>query len=399
MSNSQITLLFSSLALIITSSYYSLTLFLPVIPTFIQIFNASEIQGLYTTSFWFLGSLVSHIPAAIFCSRFGTSRIIFASTVFFIIINVAIVYVVTVNQFIFIRFVQGCCLSFLLIPGLQIATNSLKNQKTYLLFLNFIAIISVLSPIIGPMLGAFIYLNFGWYAMFILISIICTLNLPILYLYLNKYELKEKKDVVSFTEIANTIKNINFSYFTVILSIFFGLQAVWITSSPLLLIEANQYSLYSYGVLQAMTGGAFIFGLIVSFLIFKDNNLYPNFLISGIILLLATVFYFIFNNFTDEIVLLLIMVFFMNLAAGISFSVMQAYILRNKNLNPLYSIAILNEYFGLSAFLFSFLTSLIYNGTVNSLMVLIIPLSIISSILLFFSKKMLCYSQLNDHLD
>lgn len=161
-------------------------IFLPILPSLENSFNttASTIKQSY--SIWFLGATISQIPAALLMKIFNRRKVAFAAALGFLLASLTCSTAQGATQLIIGRFFQGISFAVCSVYTLLEVQGTFtlpQQQKIY----SANAAINSASPLIGPMLGAWLLTQFSWQYNFYFICIIAVMVMQAL-LFSLKYK-------------------------------------------------------------------------------------------------------------------------------------------------------------------------------------------------------------------
>ncbi|CUR53471.1 Multidrug transporter MdfA [Serratia symbiotica] len=192
----------------------------------------------------------------------GRRPIMLFGVAFFIISCLAILLVNTIQQFIFMRFLQGISLCFIGAVGYVTIQESFE-EVVCIKITALMANIALIAPLLGPLAGATLLRVAPWQTMFILFAILATISFYGLWkampetikLYDEKFSLSNL-----WCDYQKVLSNYRFIYGSLAIG-FSSLPLLsWIAQSPVILISDGSLSTLDYGLLQIPIFGALILG-------------------------------------------------------------------------------------------------------------------------------------------
>jgi MFS transporter, DHA1 family, multidrug/chloramphenicol efflux transport protein len=215
----------------------------------------------------------------------GRRKPMLLGALIFLICSLFLAQSSTIGEFIILRFFQGMGLCFIGVIGYS-SIQEMFPEKEAVVLISIMSNISLVAPLLGPLLGGIYVEYFHWRGIFIITSILALISAVGLFLYMpetahlrySKNSKPEKKPDLSVLP-KLSIHNIC-HVFTQILKnkvflsgcIMAGLNAIpiltWIAISPIILMEKFKFSSAMFGVSQIpVFGGILIATLFVSKLV------------------------------------------------------------------------------------------------------------------------------------
>lgn len=195
--------------------------------------------------------------------QLGRRKVFLAGAVFFIVCCLLILLTQSIEQFMVLRVLQGTALTLIAAVGfatVQEAYEELQAVKVMALMAN----ISLLAPLLGPIVGAVMIEYVSWHWGFVAIAVCAAFSVYGLYKYMPEtVDLTQRQH----RSIAAVIKDFLAIYTNkrfMILALsgpIIGLPVMlWISLSPVFLIEELKLTNFGYGLSQVPVLGALIAG-------------------------------------------------------------------------------------------------------------------------------------------
>ena len=147
----------------------STDLYLASLPTMVRVFETDEARVQLTLSVFLFGSAVMQLAYGPLSDRFGRRPILRAGIALYVVASLACAMATTIEMLIVCRLLQaiGSC------AGVTIGravVRDLYQPSVAAKVLAYMSSAMALAPILGPMLGSWVTVLFGWRANFLLLS-------------------------------------------------------------------------------------------------------------------------------------------------------------------------------------------------------------------------------------
>lgn len=287
-----------------------------------------------TLTSYMLGYSLSLLLAGILADIYGRRIICIAGLSVFCVASAGCYFASTIEQLIAFRFFQalgGGCGTLLA----RVIVRDLYDQQSQVRVLSYLAAGMVVSPILGPSLGAYITSYFDWRVIFLVLVIFSFLTLIFLYIFMREsfvnHEDREPfwvRAVVS--QYSYLLGHREFMFYTLVISLAWMVYFAFLSSSPVLIRDFYQTTAIEYGYIFSATISGFIFGTI--FIRWKIGviNLRHLVFLAGVIIFMATLIVYILTSFEIKFLQVrLLFVFFALFGIGIIFPAAQAGVTRS----------------------------------------------------------------------
>lgn len=262
---SRATLMFPlALVLFEFSVYIGNDLVQPAMLAITKEFGVSSAWAPSSMSFYLLGGACVAGILGPLSDRLGRKKVLLSGVAFFVITCLLILLTHNIESFLVLRFLQGFGLSVIAAVGYA-AIQETFEERDAIKVMALMANISLLAPLIGPVVGAFLIDHVSWHWGFIAIAFLA---------FLSWFGLKAKmpartrgipKKPLSYIwdDYMRVLKNKTFMGMTLGLPMVAMPLMLWIALSPVMLVEELGLSSMQYGLAQFPVLGGLILGNIV----------------------------------------------------------------------------------------------------------------------------------------
>lgn len=227
-------------------------------------FGVSSAWAPSSMSFYLLGGACVAAILGPLSDRLGRKKVLLGGVAFFTLCCILILLTNSIESFLTLRFLQGFGLSVISAVGYA-AIQETFEERDAIKVMALMANISLLAPLIGPVVGAFLIDHVSWHWGFIGIAFLA---------FLSGFGLKAKmpstkqsipKQPFSYIwdDFKQVFKNKRFLSLTLGLPMVAMPLMLWIALSPVMLVEELGLSSMQYGLAQFPVLGGLILGNIV----------------------------------------------------------------------------------------------------------------------------------------
>ena len=269
---------------------------------------------------WILGPL---------SDRLGRRKVLLSGVLFFVITCLLILLTHNIHSFLSLRFLQGMGLSVISAVGYA-AIQETFEERDAIKVMALMANISLLAPLLGPVVGAFLIDHVSWHWGFIGIALLAFLSWFGLNAKMPNTKLSIPKQPLSYIvdDFKQVYKNKRFLALSVALPMVAMPLMLWIALSPVMLVEELGFSSMQYGLAQFPVLGGLIVGNIVLIKIIDKLPLGKSVLIGLPIMLFGTLILVAGVIFPTYLVYCLIIgMTLLSFGEGISFSILYRFAL------------------------------------------------------------------------
>ena len=236
----------------------------PAMITITQDFGVSSSWAPSSMSFFLLGGACLAWLLGPLSDRLGRKRVLLWGVVFFVICCLLILLTQSIEQFLAFRFLQGIGLTIISAVGYA-AIQEIFEERDAIKVMALMANISLIAPLLGPVLGAFMIDHVSWHWGFVGIALLAALSWFGLKAKMPEYQVSVPKQPISYIwdDFKAVFKNKRFLAMALSLPMVSIPLILWIALSPVILVERLGLTNMQYGLAQVPVLGGLILGNIV----------------------------------------------------------------------------------------------------------------------------------------
>lgn len=333
---SRATLMFPlALVLFEFSVYIGNDLVQPAMLAITKDFGVSSSWAPSSMSFYLLGGACVAWLLGPLSDRLGRKKVLLAGVLFFALCCLLILLTKNIESFLALRFLQGIGLTVISAVGYA-AIQETFAERDAIKVMALMANISLLAPLLGPVIGAFLIDHVSWHWGFIGIAFLAFLSWFGLKAKMPDTKLSIPKQPFSYIldDFKQVYKNKRFLIMTLALPMVSMPLMLWIALSPVMLVEELGFSSMQYGLAQFPVLGGLIVGNIVLIKIIDKLALGRSVLMGLPIMLLGTVVLLAGVIWQEYLIWCLIVgMTLISFGEGISFSVLYRFALMSSEVS------------------------------------------------------------------
>ena len=287
---SRATLMFPlALVLFEFSVYIGNDLVQPAMLAITKEFGVSSSWAPSSMSFYLLGGACVAWLLGPLSDRIGRKKVLLAGVLFFVVCCLLILLTQNIESFLALRFLQGIGLTVISAVGYA-AIQETFEERDAIKVMALMANISLLAPLLGPVVGAALIDHVSWHWGFIGIAFLAFLSWFGLKAKMPESQVSIRKQPLSHIlyDFKQVYKNKRFLGMTLALPMVSMPLMLWIALSPVMLVEELGFSSMQYGLAQFPVLGGLILGNIVLIKIIDKLALGQSVLIGLPIMLLGS---------------------------------------------------------------------------------------------------------------
>ena len=333
---SRATLMFPlALVLFEFSVYIGNDLVQPAMLAITKEFGVSSSWAPSSMSFYLLGGACVAWLLGPLSDRIGRKKVLLAGVLFFVVCCLLILLTQNIESFLALRFLQGIGLTVISAVGYA-AIQETFEERDAIKVMALMANISLLAPLLGPVVGAFLIDHVSWHWGFIGIAFLAFLSWFGLKAKMPESQVSIRKQPLSYIldDFKQVYKNKRFLGMTLALPMVSMPLMLWIALSPVMLVEELGFSSMQYGLAQFPVLGGLILGNIVLIKIIDKLALGKSVLIGLPIMLLGSLVLVAGVIWQDYLIWCLIAgMTLLSFGEGISFSVLYRFALMSSEVS------------------------------------------------------------------
>jgi DHA1 family multidrug/chloramphenicol efflux transport protein-like MFS transporter len=298
-------------------------------------FGVSSSWAPSSMSFYLLGGACVAWLLGPLSDRLGRKKVLLAGVIFFVLCCLLILLTQNIESFLALRFLQGIGLTVISAVGYA-AIQETFEERDAIKVMALMANISLLAPLLGPVVGAFLIDHISWHWGFVGIAFLAFLSWFGLKAKMPDTKLSIPRQPISYIldDFKQVYKNKRFLGMTLALPMVSMPLMLWIALSPVILVEELGFSSVQYGLAQFPVLGGLILGNIVLIKIIDKLALGKSVLIGLPIMLLGTVVLLAGVIWQDYLIWCLIAgMTLLSFGEGISFSVLYRFALMSSEIS------------------------------------------------------------------
>lgn len=298
-------------------------------------FGVSSSWAPSSMSFYLLGGACVAWLLGPLSDRLGRKKVLLAGVIFFVLCCLLILLTKNIESFLALRFLQGIGLTVISAVGYA-AIQETFEERDAIKVMALMANISLLAPLLGPVIGAFLIDHISWHWGFVGIAFLAFLSWFGLKAKMPDTKVSIPRQPISYIldDFRQVYKNKRFLGMALALPMVSMPLMLWIALSPVILVEELGFSSIQYGLAQFPVLGGLILGNIVLIKIIDKLVLGKSVLIGLPIMLLGTVVLLAGVIWQDYLIWCLIAgMTLISFGEGISFSVLYRFALMSSEIS------------------------------------------------------------------
>lgn len=311
-------------------------IYLPAITSMGEDLSASHSALMLTLTSYMAGYSISLLLSGALSDLYGRRIIVLCGIFTFALASLGSCFVTSVEQLTWCRFFQalgGGCSTLLA----RVIVRDLYDFKSQVRVLSYLATGLIASPILGPIIGAYLTIHYGWRSIFYALTFFAFISLGLMYIFMRESLTSTlPNDSISFINILKKYLNLlthrEFLFHTLVISFAWTVYFSFISSSPGLIQKIYKLSPLEYSYLFSLSISGYIFGTIFIRRNIERMDLKGLIYLSGLIILISTSFLVTLSLLgIDSLFMLLPCIFLSLFGVGVIFPATQAGVTRSFN--------------------------------------------------------------------
>lgn len=241
-------------------------IYLPTLPALINELNTDNFLVQFSMTIWFIGVALPQIYFGLIADKFGCRPLILWGGLIFLTGTLLCILTPNIYTLLLGRFFQGIGVSSLNIATFATIRSDHYEEKFSIKFMSWINITGSLAPLIGPVIGSYLYIWGGWRSTFSVILILGCLALLGLYFFMPASSDLEKnlKFKINFQSSLHYYKPIysNKHLWAHVLTYtcFLAALIAYLTSAPFIMYQQFKVPIHYFGLTQLVPFLTYIIG-------------------------------------------------------------------------------------------------------------------------------------------
>lgn len=368
----------------------AIDMYLPAFPKIAKDLN-TEINLVQISLSTFLGGLaIGQLFWGPISDKYGSKKPIVICLSIFILSSLAVIFVKDIKVMWMFRFLQAFGSSGGVVIARAIVNKRFDKDQTLKIF-SILAVIGGIAPIIAPILGNVILKYFDWPQVFTAMALFATLSICMTVFFL-KEDYNNRLTSLNVSGILSNyiklFKNRVFITYTVIGSIAFSCLMLYISNSPVLVMEAGGLSSTHFSFVFMINSCGLMLGSFLTSSILRKRLAPKNIIKLGTATqILAAALLWLFIELDLNIYIQLVPLFFFVMPLGLLFPTTTTLALSPFKAES----GIASALFGASQLAFTFITSILLNslndGSMNVVAISLLSCALISFIIISSTKE------------
>ena len=154
----------------------SIDMYLPALPELTRAFATDTARVQNTVASFFLGFAVGQAFYGPLTDRFGRKKPLFVTLTLFTLVSLGCIFAPDIDSFIILRFLQASAACAGVVIARAVVRDVFESHEAVKV-LGALTLIFGLAPVLAPMIGGYLLLWFGWWAIFLALVLFGTLSL------------------------------------------------------------------------------------------------------------------------------------------------------------------------------------------------------------------------------
>ncbi|HVI87476.1 MAG TPA: multidrug effflux MFS transporter, partial [Dongiaceae bacterium] len=161
----------------------SIDMYLPAMPELAHVFATDTARVQNTVASFFLGFAIGQAFYGPITDRFGRKKPLYVTLTLFSLVSLGCVFAPDIDSFIVLRFLQAIAACAGVVIGRAVVRDVFESHEAVKV-LGVLTLIFGLAPVLAPMIGGYLLLYFGWWAIFLVLTLFGLASLAAVILFL-----------------------------------------------------------------------------------------------------------------------------------------------------------------------------------------------------------------------
>lgn len=240
---------------------FSIDMYLPGFSAIAKDLNTTVNSVSLSLSSYFIGISAGQLLYGPLLDRFGRKKPLYIGLLVYILASLSCVFVTDIDSFIILRFIQavGSCAAS--VAAMTMVRDLFPVKETPKVFAKLMLVLG-LSPMLAPTIGGYVTADFGWHAVFIILTLMgvailtaVKFALPSNYKPDTTISLKPKPIIVNFLLV---LKEPQFYTYAFTGAVAFAGLFTYVAGSPMIFMDIYKVDEKTYGWIFALLSVSFI---------------------------------------------------------------------------------------------------------------------------------------------
>lgn len=362
--------------------YLSNDAYLPGLPQIALNFKTTAHLTQLTLTLWFLGGLAPQLFLGQLTEQIGRRPVLLVGAVLFIVASIACSLSTTIYMLLLWRFIQGSTTASMIIASYS-TLHELLDREQAIRILAIMSSMTVLAPAFGPLLGSYLLTLASWRWIFVDIAVFTSVVFIGLLLVMpetaNPHHAKQTAGFsTALQQYWRVLTSPQYMLLGMTALFLFAGMISWICGGPFLIIRDYHLSTHYFGIAQALIFGSFIAGnWLVKYL--TKHFALPKLTLFGLSLAALGAIYSLITALalTAPLTHFIIGMMLLTFGSGLVNPILNRLSIEGSKEPMGARVAISSALFCLFGTLGSWLVSLFYQGTLQSLVIIISVMTVI----------------------
>jgi DHA1 family multidrug/chloramphenicol efflux transport protein-like MFS transporter len=239
--------------------YLANDMIMPAMNSVVNSFAETSVYVSLSLSLYILGGSLPQIIVGPMADMFGKRKVIIFGNIFFLFATLIITFSGNIHQFLTARFFQGMGMAFINLGYAVVHEN--YNDRNSVRVTSIMANISIIAPLVGPVLGSYIFITTGhWQSVFFITGLLGLISLLGIYNFMPAPQqvnphLNLKQIVISYKHI---LKSKIFLLGVCLNAMSISPILAWVGMSPIIIMLKLKMSVVDYNLFQGIIFTGFI---------------------------------------------------------------------------------------------------------------------------------------------
>jgi DHA1 family multidrug/chloramphenicol efflux transport protein-like MFS transporter len=254
-------------------TYIANDMIMPGMIKVVESFHGEESAIATSLTAYVLGGASLQLILGPLSDRYGRRPVMIAGALVFFVFTVFIACSGSIEQFLLARFFEGMGLCFIGVVGYA-TLQEIFAEMDAIRLIALMANMSILAPLLGPLIGATFIHYFSWRYIFVMIGFFSLVALWGLWRFMPETVGQTLRDGRTMTRPPLSLSSVAVNYKKIVCNMRFTLSTLavaiigvpclsWIALSPIILVKDAKLTLIEYGLWQLPVFGAAILGNII----------------------------------------------------------------------------------------------------------------------------------------